>query len=117
MRRLTAAALSCGRQVIRVTLLSETVLRFTRLAIDSAATQLMLVAGLACVLRGTLSLGSLLAFGAYSDMFARGCTATQDVVSALSTMRPAWCAPAHRSPPASAHRARSGTTRLHSRIA
>ena len=49
----------------------------------------MLVAGLFAVLQGRLSLGALTAFFAYTDMFARGCTGAQDVLTTLNTMRPA----------------------------
>ena len=55
----------------------------------AAATQIMLAAGLFAVLQGRLSLGALTAFFAYSDMFARGCTGAQDVLTTLCTMRPA----------------------------
>ncbi|KAL1503163.1 hypothetical protein AB1Y20_011222 [Prymnesium parvum] len=76
-------------RVIQCTLVSETALRFTRLAIDSLATWLMLAAGLHAVLHHRLTLGALTAFYTYSDVFARGCTSAQEVVSTLCTMRPA----------------------------
>ena len=72
-----------------MTLLSETVLRFTRLGVDSLATQLMLTAGIAAVLGRVITLGGLLAFFAYADMFARGCTTSQEFLTSLCTARPA----------------------------
>ncbi|KAL3912323.1 MAG: hypothetical protein SGPRY_008374 [Prymnesium sp.] len=65
-------------RVIRCTLVSETALRFSRLAIDSFAAWLMLAAGLRAVLTNSISLGALIAFYSYADVFAQGCTGAQE---------------------------------------
>ena len=74
--------------VIRATLLSETVLRFTRLGIDSATSLLLLGFGLQAVLRGRISLGALTAFYAYADSFADGCQKLQELLHDIFTVRP-----------------------------
>ena len=74
--------------VIRATLLSETALRFTQLALDSATQQLLLLCGVACVLRGRLSVGALTAFFANADTFARGCRSAQELLHQAFELRP-----------------------------
>jgi ABC-type multidrug transport system fused ATPase/permease subunit len=76
-------------EVIRATLLSETALRFTALLIDSVTQQLLLVCGLVCVLRGSLTLGGLTAFFAYADTFAAGCRQAQELLEQAFALRPA----------------------------
>lgn len=72
-----AARVRAYAEVVRATLLSETVLRFTRLLIERFSAFVLLVAGLLAVLRGGVSLGALLSFYAYADTFARGCADLQ----------------------------------------
>lgn len=74
-------------RVIRCTLVSETALRFSRLAIDSFAAWLMLAAGLRAVLANSISLGALIAFYSYADVFAQGCTGAQEVRSSAQSLR------------------------------
>ena len=76
-------------QVIRATLVSETVLRFTRLGVDSLTSLLLLGFGLLGVLRGSLSLGALTAFYAYADQFAEGSKKLQELLHEVFTVRPA----------------------------
>ena len=76
-------------EVIRATLLSETALRFTALLLDSVTQQLLLVCGLLCVLRGSLTLGGLTAFFAYADTFAAGCRQAQELLAQAFALRPA----------------------------
>ena len=75
--------------VIRATLVSETVLRFTRLGVDSLTSLLLLGFGLLAVLRGKLSLGALTAFYAYADQFADGSQKLQELLHDVYTVRPA----------------------------
>ena len=74
--------------VIRATLLSETALRFTQLALDSATQQLLLLCGVTCVLRGRLSVGALTAFFANADTFAQGCRSAQELLHQAFELRP-----------------------------
>lgn len=76
-------------RVIRATLISETVLRFTRLGIDSLTSLLLLGFGLLAVLRGSLSLGALTAFYAYADSFSDGTQKLQELLHEVYTVRPA----------------------------
>jgi ATP-binding cassette subfamily B protein len=76
-------------RVIRATLVSETLLRFTRLAIDSVTNLLLLGFGLLAVLQGRVSLGALTAFYAYADRFADGCQRLQELLHEVYTIRPA----------------------------
>ena len=76
-------------RVIRATLVSETILRFTRLGVDSLTSLLLLVFGLRAVVSGAMSLGALTAFYAYADRFADGCQKLQELLHELYTIRPA----------------------------
>lgn len=76
-------------EVIKATLLSETVLRFTRLGVDGLTDLLLLGYGLLAVTRRRLSLGALTAFYAYSSTFAEGCSALQSLLNTVHTIRPA----------------------------
>lgn len=76
-------------RVIRATLVSETILRFTRLGVDSATSFALLVFGLRAVVSGSMSLGALTAFYAYADRFADGCKQLQELLHELYTIRPA----------------------------
>ena len=75
--------------MIRATLISETILRFTRLGIDSLTSLLLLGFGLLAVLRGSLSLGALTAFYSYADAFADGTQKLQELLHEVYTVRPA----------------------------
>ena len=76
-------------EVLRATLNSETVLRFTRLGTESLTKLLLLGFGLRSVLYGRLSLGGLLAFYAYADTFGEGCKKLQELLHDVCTIRPA----------------------------
>lgn len=83
-----ASRVEAYMQVIRATLVSETVLRFTRLGIDSLTSWLLLAFGLLGVLRGTITIGALTAFYALADRFADGCQKLQDLMHDVYVMRP-----------------------------
>lgn len=74
---------------MRATLLSETVLRFTRSLLERISGFVLLLAGLLAVLRGGVSIGALLSFYAYADTFARGCAELQELLVQLFSLRPA----------------------------
>ena len=76
-------------QTIRATLVSETILRFTRLGVDSLTSLLLLGFGLLGVLRGSLTIGALTAFYSFSDTFAEGCKKLQELLHEIYTIRPA----------------------------
>ena len=75
--------------VLRDTLFAETVLRFTQLAIDAATSYALLVGGLHAVVVGRMSVGALLAFTAYADVFAEGCAGLHDLAVEMYALRPA----------------------------
>ena len=76
------------QEVIGATLLTETILRFTRLLLDQLTSFLLLAAGLVAVLRGTVSIGQLTALLAFSESFARGGTELLELGAQLSQLRP-----------------------------
>ena len=76
-------------RVIRITLVSETALRFTRLGIDSLTNWALFACGLIAVLNGRLSVGALTAFFALADRFADGCNKLSELLNELYTIRPA----------------------------
>lgn len=87
----SAYAIRCEEymRVIRATLVSETILRFTSLGVDSATSLALLIFGLRAVVSGSMSLGALTAFYAYADRFAEGCKMLQELLHELYTIRPA----------------------------
>ena len=76
------------QEVIGATLLTETILRFTRLLLDQLTSFLLLAAGLVAVLRGSVSIGQLTALLAFSESFARGGTELLELGAQLSQLRP-----------------------------
>ena len=76
------------QEVIGATLLTETILRFTRLLLDQLTSFLLLAAGLVAVLRGSVSIGQLTALLSFSESFARGGTELLELGAQLSQLRP-----------------------------
>merc|ERR1740123_2247700 len=74
--------------VLRDTLFAETILRFTQLGISALTSYLLLLAGLCSILHGSVSVGQLVSFLAFADVFADGCTQFQDLLVELYTLRP-----------------------------